>query len=458
MKLPLPCLCISLLLGGCFSSQPATQRQMDGAWYLLPTGWEQATAPAAQGDAGPSSIPSRIILRHNGGEAFSAATRRADDGALEADISFSRRSATEAADQIHRVVQTLESLRRLRASPTARRVKLWASTTANALAIGEDAIRIAHARADGDKEHHADSALLRSALGYLSRHASAALPGDLAVQDIQAVRQAIASAVLRVAFAAAQKDVPPAVLRDVLALMSQAPAADQALVERLEGLLGGGLDDAPDAGPQSAALVKAVDSTLSAGVRILATFEAILRQWDKIDRIVIEVRKHKAGSLTAVTLHITPGQCINLSSIFGIQPKIIFGGRCRIVVSTDPAPGVDVQVSFGDSNGDDGAAVMRFDGLAFCIVRFLGLPLEDCYLRQIRVWRPADDSRQATVVSLMLETLKGGPDPRRVLVFSSSEHFRVDRLEFSISQAVLGEEYILLYMTPSRQYWYKLQD
>ncbi|MBE3069618.1 MAG: hypothetical protein IMZ66_05210 [Planctomycetes bacterium] len=448
--------------GGCMPSVKLEEGQLDH--YIALTHGIAADAAPYRPSLGTRLLPSRWIIQQKPSVVWSTisllrAAERLKEGADQIELSVSPAHAKTLADVFAQARAAVEDLREISASDGPMDRQRWAQGLATALARIESVSRLATlegaARQSGGAAEPMGMAaepMLELVALYLNEQTSGNLLGDLSAQDISRLRTVLAQLALRLGFAAAGKQ-PPDDLRDVVvARMEQADRVNDLEVS-LRGVLAEAADRASPS-PAAAGLAGTLRTVLGLAPPVLKALESLVSQWDRIDRVEIELCRAEERIVVAATVHVLPGKEVRIARPAFYIPVIALRGTSRIVVQPElPGTGETV-VSFEPV--DDGAVEMRFEGPAYALARLMVVPLADGALREVRVFsttRPR--GTEVTHVALLMEAKGAKGDPRRMLLYQDVRHKDLVREPFSVRSVVEQTEQVFNYLTPDRRYTYQ---
>lgn len=445
---------------GCLGSEPLDEG-IDDLWRLQPDLWEQAKP--AKLSLGDREMPSRWVIRRDDSLVRSTISLvRATDllrsgaGAEKVEILVTPKLAADSADVLADARSAMLRLKEVvdpedGVTPTA-----WSEGVAEALVSVEHVVRFADTDRQTAQGEDADTGwsaqpVLEMIFGFADEQTGGALLADLEGDDVKRLRQVFTQVIIRLAFAAAGKDDPPELRNEVVRMMDQAPDPE-ALQGKLASKLRGALAEAPPAGPDSS-LPNIIDTVLSAAPKALAVMESFMRQWDKMDRVEVELRRAEQGRIVAVTMAVRPGRRLRFPKLVFMQPEFSFVGDTRIVVYDDVPVTGETAVVFEPAG--EGRAEVRFPGLGYVLVRLLALPIQDAALREVRVHTASSTGRRVTNVKVFMEAINESKDPRRMIVYNDAAEYRTERAPFEIRKVAVRRSRAFSYVTPLNRYTYE---
>jgi hypothetical protein len=452
----------ALAAAGCMPSQRLAPGDMDRLVALrapLP-----ADTPVHNPVLGDLQLPGTWTIREERSVILSTISlvRTADrlkKGATDVEFSVSPTHARALADLVAEARTALERLAEVVESDSSRDRKAWARGMADALAHVETIARLTDpeeaARVPGGEEPGAIAAgpLLRMLAVYLDERTGGRLMAGMGGDEDGRLREILAQIVLRVGFAAAGKE-PPGGLRQNLVDAMRSAREMVPLTDLLAGRLSTAIDAAPEA-PVGSGLSKIVGHVLVFAPKAMAMMEAFIRQWDRMDAVRVRLLREGDEFFVELTLHVKPGREVRLDDVIALAPVMALRGSTQIVIRPS-LPGTDETVVTFDPAGDGGAAEMRFEGFVYGLARALVMPLESGALREIRVFaKSRNTGPQVVNVAVVMESLKSGGDPRRMLTVQEVTDKRLRRDPFKVTVETLHKEQVFNYVTPDRRYFYR---
>jgi len=468
---------------GCIGSEQLAPGALD-RWSALHAD-ASALGPCTCPEVAGRRLPKRWVFRRHPSLLASAlsiarATDRLQEEAAEVEILLSPDHARELADLMARGREALEEMRQVCALDEQMDAERWAGGMATALAGIERIARTvtaAPADARGGEEPLGASAgpVLDMLVQYLNQRAGGALLADLPPEHLHRVRAILVQTVLQVGFAAAGRR-PPDGLREAVGRQMQATGDPADLEPALAARLARAVERAPPASSGSGGLTGPVRAVFAWAPKALQALEVLARQWDRMDHVAFAFHRRDGQPTVAATLAVRPGREVRLEDMVMFQPVLAFRGTSRValvpelpttgetVLAFEPLAGQEDEA--GEGRGKEGGAgdavagdgvtggvEVRFEGLAWGLVRLLLLPLADGRLREVRVFvgEPGEADR-IVHVALVMEATGGKGDPRRVLHFQDVRRGRIVREPFDIRTVTDREEQIFNYLTPEKRY------
>ncbi|MHC4294672.1 MAG: hypothetical protein ACYSTL_03710, partial [Planctomycetota bacterium] len=278
------------------------------------------------------------------------------------------------------------------------------------------------------------------------------LLGDLDATEIHRLRTVLAQMVLRLGFDLAGRQLP-ADLRGAATEMMQREKRLDALEQSLNDLLADSVEKASPA-PRETETKKIFALISGVTPKALAVMEAFLEQWDRMERMEVQLKSLDDQPVLAATIKVLPDKQVRLADVLMFQPTVVFRGESRIAVIPD-APGTGETLVLFEPV-DDGAVELRFEGVVYGLARLLAFPLADGALREVRVFTHTPKQGYRIVNLAMLSEAAGEiEDPRRLLVFQDVRRNRIARKAFSLEVVEEQSEQVFNYFTPDRHYTYK---
>ncbi|HUS91594.1 MAG TPA: hypothetical protein VM695_07065 [Phycisphaerae bacterium] len=456
-----------LAAGGCIPSQPLEEGQIDRYWLLSDVAME-APEPAPQPAAGPAAgsfrLPTRWVIRENDSMIWSTVSIvRAMDklkaGTDAIEFAVSPWHANALADVLAQAREALADLKVMVDSADRADRNRWADLLAEALVKAESVSRLVTIDPNspppakgGEPLGMAGEPVLQMIVGYLNEQAGGGLLGDLGPGEIRRLRDVLAGVVVKLGFEIAGKESAPALRREIAQTMRGTADLD-ALRKTLRELLARQIAQAP-AAPQTSSKRKTVQTVLSWAPRAIRMIESFLGQWDRMDSITVELLRRDGRAAAAVTIAVKPGQEVRLADVMVLVPTVVFRGVTRIVALPD-ATGADETVVAFEPVGD-GAVELRFEGIAYGLVRLLALPLADGPVREVRVSSgAATEGEKLLNVAVLTEASGDRTDPRRMIVVQDRRFQQTVREAFRLRTVTEKSETIVSYLTPGRRYTYQ---
>lgn len=458
-------ICFVLLIAaasGCIPSQALTEGEIDRHWYLQADAWGRAKPQTLKLAGKP--LPSRWVFRQEPSLVWSTVSIvRAIDklkaGSEEFNVAVSPAHASMLSSVLSDLRSTLEDLREIADPDTPKNPERWASAVAEVLVLTERISRIAAAeddRADekrlGDPLGWSAGPMIQMLTAYLNERSEGNLLAGMEPDQVGRLREVLVQLVLRVSFAAAGKQDPPALRETIIRTMREAKRPET-LEKTLAKTL---LKEAEQAPPAKSAsqLKKLLSGTFAVAPRMLELLEMFIGQWDRVDSMLIEFRRgYKNQPIVSVTLNVKPGRRLRLANLSFMQPAIVFRGGTRITVQAKETHTTETVVLFEPLEG--GRAEIRFEGILYGLVRLLALPLDDAALREIRFLSASGPAGRLTSVTVLMDALSDKKDSRRIMMFQDVRTTRISRTAFDIRKLTQRTEQIFNYITPSRRYTYR---
>ncbi|MBS3733369.1 MAG: hypothetical protein KGY99_00385 [Phycisphaerae bacterium] len=467
------CVVTAVFLGaaqsGCIAHHPVTPEQMDRYWTLRPDPVEGADLyrPVVS----QTKLPGKWIIRREESLLRSTisivqALDRLDEGAPVIDLSVSDEHAEMLSEMLSETRAALEELQRLSRASATGDYDRWAETLAHALAQFERISRLAAGRPgdEGAGEGVSARPVLEMLAVYLNEQTGGTLLGGLGGDDVSRLRRTLGHLTLRLGFAISGRRPPDGLLDETLDRLAAAEdpyAAEEALAELL-------LAQVRDAEPvaRSDTLAGSVRSAVDAGVKAVAVLDHLVRQWDRVDRVELALRRRAerdgnaasaddSGVVLEALVAVRAGHEVRLADVVPFQPVVTFAGTSRIAVVPSAPPTGELVVSF-NAVSDDGGVALRFEGLIYALARLLVVPIDDAHLREVRV---LSESRRTGTgllhVSVLLEATGGRGDRRRMIVYEQAARREVRRRPFAIAYPLQGRLRTFSYLTPTRRYTYR---
>jgi hypothetical protein len=446
---------IAVLAGGCISRRDVGD-ELNRGWYLDENPWARARAKPLY--VGRQQLPTRWTFRREDSLIWSTASivRAADKlkaGADEIEMAISPAHAQMVASVLSDGRRALERLRSIADPDDPPSPEVWAAAVADALIQGEIAARLAAAPPDSGSGHPlglSAGPVLEMVIGYLNERAGGSLLAGMDPRGVGRLRELVSRVILRLGFAVAGKQPPESLEKDVSAKMARVARPAQ-LRPWLRVRLREELDNAPPGlGDQQ---LRSLLRTIVVGApTTLKTIESLIKQWNRICSLELALRYADDRPLLAITIHVVPGRTVRLAKLHAVQPSIVFRGRSRIVVIPE-APGTDeVALLFEPEAG--GGTELRFEGIAYCLVRLMAMPLADGTLREIRVSSAEPAKGRRTLTMAMLMEARGRGDPRRLFVFHDVRDVQIVRDAFEVRMVEMRTSLTVNYLTPTHRYSY----
>ena len=457
-------ICFVLLIAtaaGCIPSQALTEGEIDRYWYLQADAWGQAKRQTLK--LADKQLPSRWVFRQEPSLIWSTvsivrAIDKLETGSEEFNAAVSPAHASMMLTVLSDLRSTLEDLREIADPETPKTPEKWASAVAEVLVLTEKISRVttpederADEKKSGDPLGWSAGPMIQMLTAYLNERSEGNLLAGMEPDQVGQLREVLAQVVLRVSFAAAGKQDPPALRETVTKIMRQAKrpeTLEKSLAETL-------LKEAEQAPPAKSGsqLMKLLSGTFAIAPRMIELLEMFIRQWDCVDSMLIEFRYDKDQPIVSVTLKIKPGRQLRLANLHFMQPAIVFRGGTRITIQPKEIHTAETVVLFEPLEG--GRAEVRFEGILYGLVRLLALPVDDAALREVRVLSAQGPAGRLTSVTILMEAVSDRKDPRRIMVFQDVRTTRVLRTAFDIRKLTLKTEQVFNYITPSRRYTYR---
>ena len=449
----------AVLAGGCIPRRQFSREEVSRYWYLHDDPW--AKAQPGEGSMGGRTLPGRWVLRREDSVTWATvsivrAVDRLKEGRAgeEVVIGVSPVHTNMLADTVADVRDVIERLKEVAESPASASVETWSSAVAGALAVTEEMSRLAgsqdEAGREGDPVAWTAGPFMTMLASLLDEQSRGQLLAGLAETDQRQLRNVLVRVILRVAFAAAGRGVPEGLNRRLVGAMRQA-RGEKALSADLKPMLAEALKAAPPAasGNELAGIFEAAFKIAPPALEVLA---ALLRQWDRMDRLEVELRRLGAESVVSVTLRTRPRRQVRIEKLFFMQPPLVLRGSCRITVLPKQAATGERCVLVEPIDG--GAAEVRFAGLGWSMVRLFAVPISTAALREIRVWSGGNPGVQALTVTLLMQA-GSGPDAARLIGFHDVRAVRTVRSAFDVRQETTRKRLSFTYLKPPYLYSYR---
>ncbi len=405
-----------MALGGCVDSRSARPGELDAAFQLSATGWEEARPKPLRTDAAtwpyryelafePSPAWSTIKLyetfkalpNNNGVAVFPLSQQHADAMAA----LFSR-----TGDYVQRLAHVLEES----GSGSDRR---WATLTADLL-LEVDALG-ASMSPDIERRRQVPLVWDNSAawvlvplLQSLSEFFTEELSPDLAAEQPDVV---LVGGLLRSSFRLSGRNVPDGTTTAVLELLHDWDRADrrQALADLLETARDATPQRYPELQRSAQKAARAADGLAST----LAFLAAMTAQWNRFNSVALELRERDGRTIAGLEYDIVPGAAVELDGLHFAAPRAELVGHGWVVVSYERDEAREIVVRF--SSAGDGGLILRFQGLLHALVDLLAFKLDDAYLRELRFVSRRDFERgKVRTYALLMDALNGA-ERRRVV-------------------------------------------
>ena len=448
--------------GGCMPSLKLAEGDLDRYVSLSPA--VPADAQPYRPMLGLRQLPSKWVIHQKPSVIWSTvsilrAAERLKEGGEQIDLSVSPAHAKTLAGIFAQARSAIENLAEISTSDRPVNRQRWADGLATALVRLEYVSRVT--TLEGAAGRTGDTAepmgiaagpMLELVTSYLNAQTDGSLLEDLTPQDVERLRAVLVQMALRLGFAAAGRQMPGDLREAVAARLQEAERLD-GLEKSLAKILVEAADRAaPDATGQG--IAGTFRTVLAMAPAALKTLESFVSQWDRIDRIELDLLRQDDRPVVAITVRVLPGKEVRLARPAFYVPAIVFRGASRIVVQPE-LPGTGEAVIAFEPIGD-GAVEMRFEGLAYGLARALVMPLADGALREVRVFaKTRQEGAQVIHFALLMEAKGGKGDPRRMLVLQDVRHKRLVREPFDVRSAVEETEQVFNYLTPDRRYTYR---
>ncbi len=476
--------CLILFLaaaGGCIPRESLGPGQMDRYWYLHGDPWPQLLRDQLKPlSLGERSLPSRWVVRQEpsplrSSASILAAIETLKGKAAEVEIAVSPDHAEMLAKQLAQARTALGQLREMSKPETPQTAQRWSETLSAALLAVEDVARLADSAEPGGPGKPAPEQLGWSAgpviqmlMGYLNQRSGGDLLAGMELGEVRQLRAMLSQIVLRVGFALAGKQEPPALRQRVLEAM-QSAETPAALEQSLRQMLRAALPEAPPA-PPGGRLSTIIHAVLVGAPPMFRVFEEFLGQWDRMESLTLEfgqspeppaaspaalvVPSETSGQpVAAVTIQVAPRREVRIAGLFLMQPAIVFRGGSRIVLlPKEPTTGETI-VLFEQVGG--GSTEVHFEGAGYGLVRLLALPLADAALREIRVATGRAAAREMITVIMLMQATRDRKDPRRMIVFHDIREKQIVRKPFEVFSRTQAQALSFTYLTPSHRYTYR---
>jgi len=449
-------------LAGCIPSEPLPEGELDRLWFL--TADPSRAAPLTQPAMGATKLPARWIVRQKPSVIVSTisvvrAYDRMKEGVEEIDFSISPVHTRTLISLMRDAREIIEDLGRLAETEGKANRKHWAGTLADTLVRIERITRqisVDEAAGAGDAEPLGLAAgpLLEIVAAYLNERSAGALLKDLGPDEIGRLRSVLTQMTLRLGFDLLGKQLPADLRQAATTVMRQAERVetlDAALREMLLAEAG----RAPPARTEgeTGKIFRRLTSWSPRGLKVL---EALLAQWDRVDRVELEFRRLGDEPVLVTTVRVAPGKVVRVAGVMIGQPTMVFRGAARITVLPEAPRTGETVVTFAPVDGADGAVEMRFEGILYALAKLLAFPLADGALREVRVYTDTPATgRQMIHAAVLMEALAGKGDRRRMLVFQDARTKRLVREPFAVRTVEADAATVVNYLTSRRRYTYR---
>jgi hypothetical protein len=287
---------------------------------------------------------------------------------------------------------------------------------------------------------------------YLNEQTDRSLLEGLDPEEIHQVRTVMTQVALELGFAMGGKQPPEELREHVLVLMDESPSLAE-LKKSLAALLEEQIAVAP-IGVQARRIQGMMDTLLTWSPKGLAMMQQFIDQWNKMREMQIELREENGRTIVSATLRVQPGQEVRLADVVTMQPRLVFRGESRITVLPDVPP-AGISAFLFEPISEDGGVQLRFEGIAYGLVRLLAIPLADSTLREIRFFNGSVTRGNELVhVEMLMEATGRHDDPRRALIVHNTSRWRMIRRPFALEKRSLGSTTLFHYITPDRHYSY----
>ena len=450
----------AVLVGGCIPRGQISREEVSRYWYLHDDPW--AKARPAEVSIGGWPLPSKWVLRREDSVVWATVSIvRAVDrlqehrAGNEIVIGVSPVHTNMLADTVTDVRGVIERLKAVAESPASADAETWSSAAAGALVATEEISRLAapadEAARDADPVAWTAGPFMTMLAKLLDEQSHGQLLAGLAETDQRQLRNVLVRVILRVAFAAAGRGVPEGLNRRVVDAMRQAQG-EQALSAKLKPMLAEALKAAAPAasGDELAGVFEAAFKIAPPALEVLA---ALLRQWDRMDSLAVELRRLGAESVVSVTLRTRPRRQVHFEKLFFMQPPLVLRGSCRVtVLPKDPATRERCVLI---EPIDGGAAQVRFAGLGWSLVRLFAVPISTAALREVRVWSGGGSPGVRALTVTLLMQAGSGPDAARLIAFHDVRAVRTVRSAFEVRQETTRKRLSFTYLKPPYLYSYR---
>lgn len=444
------------ILGGCIPSESIDAEQFGRYWTLTadPIGEAEPYRPGMDG----TKLPARWTFERSDSVILSTITMvrgfdAVEEGAEEVTVSISpthTRALEDVLAEIRRAVEDLGSLASFSAEWDPHR---WADVLAGTLVRMETISRMSGQGAGDESGGEAAPAepMLRMFTEYLNQQSGGGLLAGLEEDRSRRLRHMLAQVTLRLGFAAAGKELPDGLRDEALERLAgetrPAGAAGQLRELLLERMM-----QAPPA-PKDSQLAGIVRSVLKWTPRALEVLEDLLGQWDRVDRMTIELRRWGDRPLLTGTLAVRPGREVRIRDVVMFQPAMVFTGTSRVTLLPE-TPGTGEVALLYDTN--EGEVELRFEGIVYALVRLFAFPLRSGRLREVRVFTGGDTARgELLAVRIFTEAGPRRSPERQLLFFQQVTRRRLERTALEIRQPIEKREQMFHYLTEDRRYTYR---
>ncbi|MCK4626340.1 MAG: hypothetical protein KAV00_13565, partial [Phycisphaerae bacterium] len=228
-------ICFVLLIAtaaGCIPSQALTEGEIDRYWYLQADAWGQAKRQTLK--LADKQLPSRWVFRQEPSLIWSTvsivrAIDKLETGSEEFNAAVSPAHASMMLTVLSDLRSTLEDLREIADPETPKTPEKWASAVAEVLVLTEKISRVttpederADEKKSGDPLGWSAGPMIQMLTAYLNERSEGNLLAGMEPDQVGQLREVLAQVVLRVSFAAAGKQDPPALRETVTKIMRQA--------------------------------------------------------------------------------------------------------------------------------------------------------------------------------------------------------------------------------------------
>ncbi|MGC9455649.1 MAG: hypothetical protein ACP5HU_12425 [Phycisphaerae bacterium] len=447
---------LAALVQGCIEHHPVGEREMSRLWTLHADPGETARPyrPSISG----TRLPGRWIIRYEESLLRSTisivqAAQRFDEDQEVIDLSVSAEHAEMLSGVLTDTRDAIEQLRELR-NGRDDDYRDWSDAMASVLAQIESIARRAGAETPQDTPEEpvglSAGPMLEMLVMYANERTGGQLLGDLGPGEAQQLRNTLGQIALRMGFALAGRELDTQLRNELMDRLRESEDPYAAEDEIAAMLLESVQSAAP--APAEDRLSAGIRSALSGASKAITVLDGFVRQWDKVDRIEAALLQGEEGTVVEAVLAVKPGREVRMVDVMPFQPVVAFRGVSRITVVPEAAGGDDVVVCF-ESNDANGGVQLRFEGLVYGLARLLVIPIDSGRLREVRITSESPTAGTAmTHVTVLMESLGGGTDRRRALVYKEVEQRGLRRRAFSVEYPEIRSEHTFSYVTPTRRY------
>ncbi len=452
---------VAFVAAGCMPSEALDPGEMDRAWALSADVTDEATL--SQPDLGDTKLPSTWTIRYTDNLILSTVSLvRASDALREQEpneieFSLSQEYAVSIIDTLDKTRAAIRDIRDLTETGPIEGREEWASSMATAMLRIEQITR--RITADDSKSLGTDEdpfalpsgPVTDMIAGYLDEQSPGSLLGDAGPSETRTLRTILAQITLKVGFIGAGHRLPDELPGEVADLMGQATSSE-ALKETLTRTLTEALVNAPS-GPREQRLREDVRDALKGADKGLAVLQKLISQWDRMEYVQLKLFKRNDKPVMQGTIKTQPGKTVRVADMVIAQPTMVFRGETRIVTFTEETTGETVMLF---EPVGEGGVELRFEGVLWGLAKIFAFPLDDGRLREVRVLvNTHSQGRSLIHVSLKMESLAGGGDRRRLMMFQDARFTTIRRKIDSVQPIVERMEQSFHYVTPEKRYTFQ---